>query len=111
MRMKVVDGIMGSGKTTWAIEFMDNTRKDVTNFMYVTPYLKETDRIQEKATKRTFKTPLDAKQQKGTKRLSKLEQLKKFIDNEEDVVITHELFKSFRKRRTFAVGFPVFYER
>ena len=41
--IQVIDSIMGSGKTTWAINYM-NSHPDE-RFIYVTPRLKEVDRI------------------------------------------------------------------
>jgi hypothetical protein len=46
-KIRVIDEIMGSGKTTRAIERMKYYLKSGTKFIYVTPYLKETERIQE----------------------------------------------------------------
>ena len=39
----VVDCICGSGKTSWAIDYMNtNTNK---KFIYITPYLDEVERV------------------------------------------------------------------
>lgn len=42
--IKVVDSIMGSGKTSAAINLMNNASKDE-NFIFITPYLNEVERI------------------------------------------------------------------
>ena len=52
-KIKVVDSIMGSGKTTWAINYMKaNPDK---RFIYVTPFLAECERV--RAEIPTMKTP------------------------------------------------------
>ena len=43
--IKIVDSIMGSGKTTWAIEYM-NANPD-NRFIFCTPYCEEVRRIVE----------------------------------------------------------------
>lgn len=84
----VVDDIMGSGKTSWAIQFI-NSSPMTHKFIFVTPYLKEIDRIK-KATKhkRDFIDP-DTKNSKGTK----LNSLKQLLENGADIITTHALFK------------------
>lgn len=44
--VKVIDSIMGSGKSSWAINYMKRLEDD-NSIMYVTPYLKELDRIEQ----------------------------------------------------------------
>lgn len=46
----VVDSIMGSGKTSWAIQYI-NQSSPSTKFIFITPYLTEIERIIEKTTK------------------------------------------------------------
>ena len=38
-KITVVDSICGAGKTSWAIQFMDNNFKD--RYIYITPFLEE----------------------------------------------------------------------
>ena len=84
----IVDDIMGSGKTSWAIQFMnDNPNK---RFMYVTPYLNEVDRV-EKAT--TCKQPTIP--DKPKKQDTKLNDLKYLLMQEENIVTTHSLLAYF----------------
>lgn len=83
--MVVVDSIMGSGKTSWAIQYI-NQSPTTTKFIFITPYLSEIDRIIENTTKQ-FVQP----EQKGKK--SKLESLKAAIVNGDNIVSTHALFK------------------
>ena len=44
MNITVIDSIMGSGKTTWAIDYMNKAPADQ-KFIYITPFLNEVDRI------------------------------------------------------------------
>lgn len=44
--VKVIDSIMGPGKSSWAINYMKHLEDD-NSIMYVTPYLKELDRIEQ----------------------------------------------------------------
>lgn len=87
MSVIVIDQIMGSYKTTFAIEYMKSRRLE--NFMYITPYLDEIKRIKT-ATKgyKEFTSP----ENKGH---GKLESLKYLIRNEEDIASTHELFTHY----------------
>lgn len=39
MKLNVIDSIMGSGKTSWAIDKMNNDNKN--NYIYITPFLSE----------------------------------------------------------------------
>lgn len=84
--INVVDSIMGSGKTSWAIQYMNEANND-TNFLYITPFLSETKRIQESVQNRNFATP----EAKGK---SKLDNLKQLVLNERDIASTHALFQN-----------------
>ncbi|ANU23846.1 hypothetical protein [Planococcus donghaensis] len=81
----VVDSIMGSGKTSWAIHYI-NTSPKCKKFIFITPYLTEIQRVIEK-TNKSFIQPLP----KGKR--SKLESLKNAIVNGDNIVSTHALFK------------------
>jgi hypothetical protein len=87
--IKIVDSIMGSGKTSWAIQYM-NDAPLYKKFIYITPFLNEVDRVL-KATNREFVQP------ENMKGKSKLDNLKKLIVEGEDVVSTHALFQRFDK--------------
>ena len=76
---------MGSGKTSWAIEYMNQADKDV-RFIYITPFLEEVDRVKNAVSSRSF---YDPKSWKG----GKLESLKELIMNDKDIVSTHALFQ------------------
>lgn len=41
--VRIIDSIMGSGKTSWAIDEMNSHPER--RYLYVTPYLAETERI------------------------------------------------------------------
>lgn len=78
----VIDAIMGSGKTSWAIQYMNNTPS---HFLYITPFLSEIDRIKSSVHK-PFYSP--ANRGKG-----KLENLNTLLMGNENIAATHELFK------------------
>ena len=83
----VIDSICGSGKTSWAIqEINNNTDK---KYIYVTPYLDETERVRKECYNRAMRTP-DEKLGKGSKK-------NHFMDLVEEgcnIVSTHALFRS-----------------
>ena len=81
----VVDSIMGSGKTSWAINFI-NENPDK-NFLYIAPYLKETDRLNE-ATNHRLVRPIN----KGS---GKLDDISDLLQNRANIASTHELFRRF----------------
>lgn len=83
----VVDSIMGSGKTSWAIQNM--ARQFDENVLYIAPLLDETERIRDgcKDT-RNFKLP----QNKGE---GKLSNIKTLFSRQDDIASTHQLFKMF----------------
>ncbi|MCZ2259966.1 hypothetical protein [Sporosarcina sp. G11-34] len=83
--MIVVDSIMGSGKTSWAIQYI-NESPAATKIIFITPYLTEIERIIEQTTK-SFVQP----EQNG--RRSKLDSLKHAIASGKNIVSTHALFK------------------
>jgi hypothetical protein len=85
-KVTVIDSIMGSGKTSYAIQLMSEAPAEQ-KFIYVTPFLKEVERVKSSVTNRTFTEP-DRKHGHG----KKLESLKKLVGNGEDIVTTHALF-------------------
>lgn len=46
LKVKVCDAVMGAGKTQAAITRMNED--DESNFLFVTPYLDETERVQDR---------------------------------------------------------------
>lgn len=81
----VIDSIMGSGKTSWAIQHMNEASSEQ-KFIYITPFLSEVQRVRESVTNRKFVEPV----QKGN---GKMDNLKKLILNGCDIVSTHALFQ------------------
>lgn len=82
----VVDSIMGSGKTTWAKEYM-NRHQGSMRFIYVSPYLEE---IQNNIMKDCpFLVEPDAKLGKGRK----LKHFKELLVNGNSIITTHALFR------------------
>lgn len=86
--VNVVDMIMGSGKTSAAINYI-NSSSDDEKFIYITPYLDEVKRIKENCPNKSFREP----QQLGTK----LNGIKFLISNGRNIVSTHALFRRFDK--------------
>lgn len=89
MIFNVIDAPCGYGKTTWAIQNMNEVSKEEAQFIFVTPFLKEIDRIQENVNSRKVFTPEEKNEE------NKLDDLKKLIKEGKDVAITHNLFKRF----------------
>lgn len=86
MNINVIDAIMGAGKTTGAINFINDADED-TKFLYITPYLTEVRRIIESCPSRKFRQP----DTYGTK----LKGIKYLFDNGYNIVSTHALFREF----------------
>lgn len=85
--VRIVDEIMGRGKTTSAIKFINESDEDE-KFMFITPYLKEVERIKTSCPSKRFKEPCFLKGRK-------LEGIKDLINRGENIVSTHALFKKF----------------
>ena len=83
----VVDGIMGIGKSSAAINYI-NSLDSSTKVIYVTPYLDEVERIKESCKSRDFKSP----SWKGGRKINGLKEL---VRSGENVVTTHALFHHF----------------
>ena len=85
-KVKVVDMLMGSGKTSAAINYM-NAASPKEKFLYITPYLDEVERIRAKCPGRYFETPKEY----GTK----LNGIKHLLEKGSNIVSTHALFHRF----------------
>ena len=84
-KVTVVDAMCGKGKTSWAIQYMnDNVDK---KFIYITPYLDEVERVIEGCSDRYFEQP-KAERGKG----SKLEDFNMLLSEGKNIVSTHALF-------------------
>lgn len=93
-QVTVVDALMGAGKTSWAINYIDQHRDD--NFLYITPYKNETERIKN-AVARDVKIP-------AVKDAScKLGNILTLLRNEDDVVSTHVLFTMLTEEHKDAI--------
>jgi len=83
--IKVVSSIMGSGKTSYAIQMInDNPDK---KYIYITPYLNEVQRVKDNCT--NFEEP-DSNIKTGE---LKLDSLNRLLSEGKNVVSTHALFK------------------
>lgn len=80
----VVDSIMGSGKTTWAIKKMQEDKDH--NFVYITPYLDEVQRIKTNVKNRQFYEPMHLG-------VGKQANFHKLLSQEKDIASTHALFR------------------
>lgn len=85
-RVRVIDSMMGTGKTTFAIQLMQSA-EEYQKFIYVTPFLDEVQRIKAGVSNRDFREP-EARHGSGTK----LESLKRLVADGADIVTTHALF-------------------
>lgn len=83
----IVDEIMGSGKSSAAINYINQSPSDK-KFLVITPYLDEITRYKKMCGKKHFKEPT---YNGGTK----LDNLKHLLKNGENVVSTHALFHRF----------------
>ncbi|MBG9768209.1 hypothetical protein [Bacillus vallismortis] len=90
-KVKVIDSIMGSGKTTAAIDMMNNSGTDE-NFIFITPYLDEVDRIKKSISSKQIYEPKVKK--KGDKTQYKFESFHELLSQNKNIVATHNLFKN-----------------
>ncbi|MGJ0165087.1 hypothetical protein ACR301_20735 [Bacillus subtilis] len=90
-KVKVIDSIMGSGKTSAAIDMMNNSGTDE-NFIFITPYLDEVDRIKKSINSKQIYEPKVKK--KGDKTQYKFESFHELLSQNKNIVATHNLFKN-----------------
>lgn len=88
MVVNIVDGIMGCGKTSAAINYINNT--DDVKIIYITPYVAEVDRIIEKCSGKKFEQP-----RKYTDHTPKVVHLKDLLNKGKNIATTHALFHNF----------------
>ena len=86
--INIIDGYPGIGKTTWAIQNINETKDHKT--LYITPYLDEVTRIINSCPKMNFEEP-DTEKGYGSKKANFIE----LIKNGRNVVSTHALFSYF----------------
>lgn len=87
-KINVIDSVMGSGKTSWAIQHMSGAASDE-RFIYITPFLAEVERVKESVKGRHFIEPNNANEEKR-----KMRSLKDLIVKGADIVSTHSLFQT-----------------
>lgn len=80
----VIDSLMGSGKTEWAIKYMNTHLRK--RFLYISPFKKQDERIKERC--RSFYVPPDDQGKK-------LELVKLQIKKKRNIASTHALFQLF----------------
>lgn len=85
--VKIVDEIMGRGKSFSAINLINTTSLDE-KFLVITPYLIEIERYQHSCPQRRFKQPI-------YNNCTKVDSLKNLINREENIIATHALFQKF----------------
>ena len=85
-RIKVIDSPVGTGKTSWAIEYCNNLPEDQ-KIIYITPFLSECERMQNGCPNRKFVQP-QVHLGYGRKRNHFLNLIRK----EENIASTHSLF-------------------
>lgn len=83
----IVDEIMGSGKSSAAINYINSSHPSK-KFLVITPYLDEIKRYKKMCAKKHFKEPL---YNGGTK----LDNLRELLKNGDNIVSTHSLFHRF----------------
>ncbi|CAG9611822.1 hypothetical protein BACCIP111899_00994 [Bacillus rhizoplanae] len=86
--LKIVDATCGKGKTSWAIQRM-NEANESEKFMFITPFLSEVKRIKNSVTNRKFSEPDVDKDN-----VTKLDSLKRLVRLGKDIVSTHALFSN-----------------
>lgn len=85
--IKIIDSIMGSGKTSAAINYINSSSPDE-RFLIITPYLTEVSRYKESCPSRNFREPV-------WKNSRKIDSLKDLISKRVNIVSTHALFQRF----------------
>lgn len=89
VKIKVVDSIMGSGKTQSAINLMN--KEDDNNYIFITPYLNEVERIKKSCSNRRFYEPKIYSKDGALH--TKFDSLHELLANEKNIASTHALFK------------------
>lgn len=82
MRITVIDALMGTGKTSWAVNYINEHPDD--NILYITPFIDETKRIKD-SVQRDMYCPKN----KGD---GKLGDICNLLAMQEDIASTHALF-------------------
>jgi hypothetical protein len=86
LKVNIVDAVMGVGKTSSAINFINQSDED-TKFLYITPYLSEVSRIITSCPDKKFRQP----ETYGTK----INGIRHLFEKGGNIVSTHALFSLF----------------
>lgn len=84
-KIKIVDSICGSGKTSAIINMINEDKTD-NKYIYITPFLTEVERVKKNCKNRKFREP------KFNQYGNKFDNLNKLIAEGENIVSTHALF-------------------
>jgi superfamily II DNA or RNA helicase len=84
-RIKVIESPCGTGKTSWAIEYINSLPEDK-KVLYITPFLAECQRVKNSTNKNMIEPVADFKTR------NKKNHLLMLLKNEENIVSTHSLF-------------------
>ncbi len=87
-KVKVIDSMPSTGKTCWMLNHI-NELDLKTKVIFITPFLSETERVQEACKKRKFKLP-NTRDGKGRKQ----DHLKELLRDRENIASTHALFSN-----------------
>jgi hypothetical protein len=85
--VNVVEAPCGYGKTSWAIQYMNSMSTDTHQFIYVTPFLEEVERVKGSVNNREFFEPI------SSKGVTKLEDVHRLLGEGKDICTTHALFQ------------------
>lgn len=85
--INVVDAPCGYGKTSWAIQYMNSMPIDSHQFIYVTPFLDEVERVKNSVSNRLFHDPIVKKGE------TKLDDVHRLLGEGKDICTTHALFQ------------------
>jgi len=87
VKIRICDAMMGSGKTSAAINMMRRCKDR--QFVFITPFLDEVKRIKEGCAERKFVEPFFSEKK------NKLESLKELLTEKKNIASTHALFKKY----------------
>lgn len=79
-KIEIIDAIMGSGKTSWAIQYINTVQNE--KIIYCTPFLSEIERIREKCFNRYFYEPVG----------KKIDSFNNLLQDGENIAVTHCTF-------------------
>ena len=94
-KITVIDSIMGSGKSSYLIDYMNSHTEEL--FCYITPYKQEIERVIDECSLRCFETPgnYDKREKRYT---TKYNDILNILDDGFNVASTHALFKIFNEK-------------